>query len=307
MLAGGIGILAGVPFLVGGIAHAGILEAAGGAAVLFVAAVLVYAVLRAGLGVTSTHVLIRGVFGRVRAVPWQDVTGFAVTGSGRDRQYRVLGQGGRRWATVGCSPGGWNRQEDELAQWRLTRILEDERLARVPGATSQVPSTPPEPVRDRWARRWSMRLFVDTALVVFLGFTVWLAWNAAASVGLAFRAADGAGTPGFFIPRSQICDKSECTWYGDFRLPDGRVARTNVTISDTSSGNLKAGTPVAATDVGDDDTSNGGSGAVFPAHDPGAWSSTVTGLVQTASWAAILLAALLGQALRRSRPPQRRL
>jgi hypothetical protein len=272
---------------------------------LFLAGLGAYGILRAGIGVTDTHILIRSALGSTRAVPWQDVTGFAVTGSGRGRAFRVLGQGRQRWNTVGCSPTGWNRQEDELARWRLTRALEDERLARNPGAASEVPSCPPEPVRLSWARRWGQRLFIDTILVGFLGLSVWLAWSAAANVGLTFRAAGGAGTPGYFIPQSKTCDKS-CWWYGEFRLPDGRVARTSVTIADTPYRDLQAGTPVAATDVGDDDTSNGGSGVVFPAHDPGAWSSTVTDLVRSAGWAAMLLSFLLGQVLRRARRPARR-
>lgn len=301
-----MGFLFGVPFLVSGIAHAEIPEAVAGAVVLFLAGLWAYGILRAGIGVTSTHLLIRGALGSTRAVPWGDVTGFAVTGSGRARAFRVLGQGGQRWNTVGCSPAGWNRQEDELARWRLTRALEDERLARNPGAASEVPSCPPEPVRAPWARRWGRRLFTDTILAAFLGLSVWLAWSAAASVGLAFRAAGGAGTPGYFIPQSKSCDKSGCTWYGEFRLPDDRVARTSVTIADTPWGDLQVGTPVAATDVGDDNTSNGGSGVVFPAHDPGAWSSTVTDLVRSVGWAAMLLSLLLGQVLRRPRLPERR-
>jgi hypothetical protein len=282
VLVASVGFLFGVPLLVSGIAHAEIPKAAAGAVVLFLAGLWAYGSLRAGIGVTGTHILIRGALGSTRAVPWRDVTGFAVTGSGRGRAFRVLGQDGQRWSTVGCSPAGWNRQEDELARWRLTRALEDERLAANPGAASEVPSYPPDPVRAPWVRRWGRRLLIDTVLVAFLGVSVWFAWSSAASVGLAFRAAGGAGTLGYFVPLSKSCDKSGCTWYGEFRLPDGRVARTDVTIADTPSGDLQAGTRVAATDVGDDDTSNGGSGVVFPAHDPGAWSSTVTDLVQGA-------------------------
>ena len=302
-----VGFFFGVPFLISGVAHAEVPEAIAGAVVLFLAGLWAYGVLRAGIGVTGTHLLIRGALGSARAVPWRDVTGFAVTGSGRARAFSVLGQGGQRWNTVGCSPSGWNRQEEELTRWRLTRALEDERLARNPGAASAVPSSPPEAVRASWARRWGLRLFIDAVVVAFLGLSVWLAWSAAASVGLAFRAADGAGTPGYFIPQSKSCDpKSGCTWYGEFRLPDGRAARTGVTIADTPSGDLQTGAPVAATDVGDNDTSNGGSGVVFPAHDPGAWSSTVTDLVRSVGWAAMLLSLLLGQVLRRPRLPERR-
>jgi hypothetical protein len=146
---------------------------------------------------------------------------------------------------------------------------------------------------------------IDATMVAFLGLAAYLAWSAAVNAGPAFRAAGGAGTHGYFIPQSEQCDKGNCTWYGDFRLPDGRGTRGNVTIADTSSADLRAGTPVAATDVGDDDTSNGGSGVVFPAHDPGAWSGTVTDLVWGVGWAATLLSLLLGQVLCRSRLPQR--
>jgi hypothetical protein len=174
-----LGLLFGVPFLVAGIAHAEVPEAVAGAVVLFVPELSAYGFLRAGIGVTGTDLLIRSAFGSTRAVPWQDVTGFAVTGSGRTRAFSVLGQGGRRWNTVGCSPSAWNRQEEELARWRLARALEDERLARNPGTASDVPSCPPEPVRASWGRRWGMRLFIDTMLAAFLGLAVWLTWSAA--------------------------------------------------------------------------------------------------------------------------------
>jgi hypothetical protein len=302
-----VGFLFGVSFLVSGIAHTEVPEAVAGAVVLFLAGLWAYGVLRAGIGVTATDLVIRGALGSTRAVPWQDVTGFAVTGSGRTQAFSVLVHGGQRWKTVGCSLSGWNRQEEELTRWRLTRALEDERLVRNPGAASEVPSSPPDPVRAPWARRWGLRLFADTTLVAFLGLAVWLAWSAAANVGLAFSAADGAGTPGNFIPQSKVCAKSGCTWYGEFRLPDGRAARTDVTIADTPFGDLQTGAPVASTNVGDNDTSNGGSGVVFPAHDPGAWSSTVTGLARSAGWAAMLLSLLLGQVLRRPRLPERRI
>ena len=294
-----LAFLAGVPLLISGIAHATIAEAVAGIVALFLAGLCAYGILRAGIGVTGTHLLVRGPLGSTAAVPWGDVTGFAVTGSGRARGFSVLGREGQRWKTVGCSATGWNRQEDELARWRLTRALEDERLARNPGAASVAPPCPPEPVRASWLRRWGRRLFMDTTLAIFLGLCVVLAWSSASGVGPALRAADGAGTRGYFVPQSKTCAKSSCTWYGEFRLPDGRVARGNVTIADTASGDLQAGTPVAAVDVGDGDISNGGSGVVFPAHDPGAWSSTVTELVLSACWSIMLLSLLLGQVVRR--------
>jgi hypothetical protein len=291
-----LGYLFGVPFLVDGIAHAEIPESVAGALMLFLAALAAYGILSAGMGITDTHLLIRNALGSTRAVPWQDITGFAVTGSGRSRAFRALGMDGQRWSTLGCSPSSWNRQDEALARWRLKRALEDARLAGNPGAPSQVPAHPPAPVPATWARRWGQRLLIDTVLVAFLGLTVWLTANAAANVGLAFRAADGAGTPGYFLPQSRTCDKS-CTWYGEFRLRDGRITRTDVTIADMPSGNLQADSPVAATDVGDNDSSNGGSGVVFPAHDPGAWSSTVSELIRSAGWTVMLLLLLLGQVL----------
>jgi hypothetical protein len=303
----GGGFSFGAPFLVHGIAHTEILPAVAGAVVLLLAGLLAFRILRTGMGATDTHLLIRGVLGPVQAVPWRDVTGFAVTKTGRTQAFSALGQDGQRWSTAGCSPAGWNRQEDELARWRLTRALEDERLAASPGAASEVPSAPPEPAPASWARRWGRRLSIDTALVVFLGLTVWLAWVGASSVGLAFRAADGAGTPGYFLAQSESCARGgDCSWYGEFRLPGGRVARTDVTIVDAPGG-MKIGAPVAAVDVGDNDTARGGSGVVYPAHDPGAWSTAVTDLVLGAAWAALLLSALLAQVLRRPRLPEHRL
>jgi hypothetical protein len=293
-----VAFLPGVPLLISGIARATIAEAVAGVVLLFLAGLCAYGILRAGIGVTGTHLLIRGSLGSTVAVPWGDVTGFAVTGSGRARGFSVLGRDGQRWKTLGCSATGWNRQEDELARWRLTRELEDERLARNPGAASVVPYRPPEPIRASWLRRRGQRLFMDTTLAAFLGLCVWLAWSSATGVGPAFRAAGGDGTPGYFVPQSKTCAKSSCTWYGEFRLPDGRVTRGNVTIADTASGDLQAGTPVAAIDVGDDDRANGGSGVVFPAHDSAAWSSTVTELVLSACWSIMLLSLLLGQLVR---------
>lgn len=302
-----VGIVAGaffgVPLLVDGIAHAGIPAVVAGAVVLLLAALLTYGILRAGIGVTPTHILIRSISGSTRAVPWPEVAGFGYTGTGRGRGYRVLGRDGQRWSTMGCSPVGWNREEDKLAEWRVTRALEDARLAANPAAVSEVPSAPPEPARDPWWRRQGRRLFIDTMLTGFLVLVGWLAWSAASTVGVAFRAAGGAGTPGYFVPQSKLCyPKTGCTWYGEFRLSDGRVARADVTIADTGSGDLSKGAPVAATDVGDDDTSEGGSGVVFPAHDPGAWSSSVTDLARFGICAVTLLGCLAGQVMRRPSP-----
>ena len=295
----------GAPFLIHGIAHAVIPEAVAGAAVLLIGGFLTFRILRAGMGVTRTHLLIRTVLDPIKAVPWKDVTGFGVAGSKRARAFSALGQGEQRWSTVGCSTDSWNRQEDALAEWRLARALEDERLNVTPGATSEVPASPPPlPVLASWRDRWGRRLLTNSTLVVFLGVAGFLAWGGATSVGRAFAAADGAGTPGYFLAKSESCDKSNCTWSGDFLLPGGRVARATVALADAPGG-LQVGARVAAVDVGDDSTFSGGSGIIYPAHDPGAWSTAVTELVLGGGLAVILLSLLLGQ-LRHPRLPARR-
>jgi hypothetical protein len=58
-----LGFLFGVPLLVSGIAHAEIPQAVAGAAVLLLAGVWAYGLLRAGIGVTATHILIRSALG----------------------------------------------------------------------------------------------------------------------------------------------------------------------------------------------------------------------------------------------------
>jgi hypothetical protein len=303
---GSVGLLFGTTFFIAGLAHSVIPEAVAGAVVMLVAGVLIFRILRAGMGVTGSHLLIRTVLDPVQAVPWKDVTGFGLAGGKRNRAFSALGRGEQRWSTVGCSPSGLNYQEEELERWRVARALEDMRLAATPGATSKVPSVPPKPFLTSWGDRWSQRLWADAFLVVFLGVAVWFAWASATSVGLAVRAADGGGTPGYFLATSESCHPREgCTWYGDFRLPGGRVVRTDVMLSDAP-GDLETGARVAARDVGDNDTFSDGAGAVYPAHDPGAWADAVIRLVLGAGFAAIILMLLLVQVPRGPRPPGRR-
>jgi hypothetical protein len=115
-------------------------------------------------------------------------------------------------------------------------------------------------------------------LMAGAGFAV---YTGATGLGPAIRAARGVGSVGYFIPRSQSCGRS-CSWTGNFRLPDGTVARRNVVLYDASVSAVKAGVPVAARD-------SGGHG-VFPRHDPGAWG-TSTLLVYGGVWGIVLMPA----------------
>jgi hypothetical protein len=53
----------------------------------------------------------------------------------------VLASGGERWHSSGYAPGGSSLWE----RWHLLRVLEDERIARTPGAARVLPPQPPPP------------------------------------------------------------------------------------------------------------------------------------------------------------------
>ena len=121
-------------------------------ALLIPGAVLVAAIaawarvpLRAGIGVTPDRILIWTAAGHTTAVPWAQVSGFegGKGSSTRDSEgtVYVLTSGGERLHTAGYSAP--RTAATEL--WQLLRALEDERLARMPGAVSTVPAWPPPP------------------------------------------------------------------------------------------------------------------------------------------------------------------
>ena len=254
--------------------------------------------MRAGIGVTSEHILIRTATGRTRVIPWAQVTGFkdSYTPRGGGTIY-VLTSGGERWHTSGYAPAGSSRWEG----WHLLRVLEDERIARTPGAARVLPPRPPPPSpgvnRAPWV--WAG---VGVITLIILGSLP--LYSAVTEFGPAIRAARGEGTVGYFIPQREATGKG-ATWYGEFRLPDGTVTLRNVSIEDLPVSAMQAGVPVAARDTGyAEATFLPGTPAVFPRDDPGAWRFPASLAVMGAwfyGWALVLLIRAADRRLRPSR------
>ena len=111
----------------------------------------------------------------------------------------------------------------------------------------------------------SQRLFGPRArygqIVVGLIMLVW----GAALLRPAISAAEGHGTPGYFVAQSQSCNNhGNCSWSGEFRLPDGQVTRTGVGIDENDS-DMVTGSVVPALDTGD-------TGEVFPRSGDRSWA-----------------------------------
>lgn len=234
--------------------------------------------LRAGIGVTPEHILVRAATGRTTRVPWAEVTGFEAGKAGprsrSDDTVFVLTSDARRLHTLGYDAEGTSPTE----AWRLLRALEDERLARAPGTDSTLPSRPPASSDKRNPAVWTW--IGAIALIIFGSLPL---YSAVAGLGPAIRAARGDGTAGYFTPQRETTGRG-ATWYGEFRLPDGTVALRNVSIEDLSVSQLQAGVPVAARD-------SGYSGNVFPRDDPGAWHGPASVLIMACwfyAWALIL-------------------
>jgi hypothetical protein len=239
--------------------------------------------LRAGIGVTGDRIMIRTAIGETTAVPWAQVTGFE-GGKGSstrdsDGTVYVLTSGGERLHTAGYSAARASAAE----LWQLLRALEDERLARMPGAVSSLPDSSPPPPRagaifaDRFLAGLGVILLVATGtLCLFFGVT---------GIGAGLRAASGGGTAGYYIPQRETTGRG-AQWYGEFRLPDGTVTRRDTGIEDVSMGALRAGVPVAARDTGYYD-------GVFPRDDPGAWHGPADMLAGAAWFYAAALVVLI--------------
>lgn len=189
---------------------------------------------------------------------------------------------------------GWSRRETLIARWRLVSVLEDERLKHGPGAAAADSSPVRRPALPPWSpwRHWALRVLASVALLGIMAGAVWSGSTALNSLGPAFRAADGAGTPGYFIPQSGGClGRGGCHWYGEFRLPGGTVTRRDITLNDGGS-DIRIGGPVPARDTGD-------SGGVFLANDPGAWGAPMSQMVVAYSLAALFAAVGIAQQFRR--------
>jgi hypothetical protein len=248
--------------------------------VVLVAAVAAAAAVpvRAGIGVTPERILIRAATGRTTAIPWADVTGFKATHTRKDGKIFVLTSGGGQWQTSGYAPAGSSRWEE----WQLVRALEDERIARTPGAAYALPPRPPPPApgQRRVPSLWAS-LVVAALLILFGTGTL---YQAVTRLGPAVQAAHGGRTAGYFIPQRETTGRG-AAWYGEFRLPDGDVTRRDVGIQDLPVSAVHAGVPVAARDTGDP-------AGVYPRDDPGAWHYPADVAVMTGwfyGWALVLV------------------
>jgi hypothetical protein len=94
-------------------------------------------------------------------------------------------------------------------------------------------------------------------------------------IGPAVSAARGHGTRGYFVARTERCDRNGCSWRGLFRLPGGQVTRRGVSFFGSESG-MHAGNVVPALDTGDPV-------GVFPRHGDKSWlADLVVGAIGTA-------------------------
>jgi hypothetical protein len=216
--------------------------------------------LRAGIGVTTDRIIIRTA-GSTEMVPWAQVTGFegGRGSSARDREgtVYVLTSDGKRWHTLGYSAAGTSAAE----LWQLLRALEDERLARMPGAVSTLPASPPPPPKP--GETYAARFLAGLGVIALVATGTLPLYFGVTGIGPGLRAASGAGTAGYYIPQRETTGRG-AQWYGEFRLPDGTVTRRDTGIEDVSRGALRTGVPVAARDTGYSD-------GVFPRDDAGAW------------------------------------
>lgn len=260
--------------------------------------------MRAGIGVTAEHVLIRAGTGGTRVVPWAQVTGFEA-GRGRFRSNGkdtvvVVTSDGRRLHTLGYGDG----VTSETEIWQLLRVLEDERLARVPGAVSSIP---PRPSPDSWEKpgeKEATAILAGAGVIALMLFGALPMYFAITELGPAIAAAHGEGTPGYFIPQRETTGRG-ATWYGEFRLPDGTVTIRDASIEDVSVSAMRVGVPVAARATGPAQADfPPGTQAVFPRDDPGAWHLPANMAIMGGwSWAWVIV--LLSRAAARRLGPSR--
>jgi hypothetical protein len=237
--------------------------------------------LRAGIGVTPDRVLIRTAMGDTTEVPWAQVTGFEVGKGSNTRDSEgtiyVLTSGGERLHTAGYSAASGSAAE----LWQLLRALEDERLARMPGAVSTLPASPPPPPGPREIR--TNRLLAGLGVIMLMIFGALPLYFAVTGLGPGIRAARGEGTIGYFIPQQETTGRGGSAWYGEFRLPDGAVILRNASMEDLPVSAMRSGVPVAARDPGNAEAAfPPGTLAVFPRNDPGAWHTPADMLVGAA-------------------------
>jgi hypothetical protein len=281
------GLSAAAGVLIGGLAIAqGVIvrsdrtEIIFGLAVLLAACGLVILALRSGIGAGADYLVVRGQMGRQRLIPWPDVAGFELarppTWNG-GRAVIVVCRDGRRLYTAGCAFDPWTKKARTTAGLQMVRVLEAERQARMPTATGSpdVPSPVAEPssigarrgqVMNRAVRKTGA--WVLWAALIFWGGFV--AVSGAVGLGPALSASHGGGTKGYFVAQAESCGRN-CSWQGEFRLPDGVVTRRGVTFYGDSS-SLRAGSIVPALDTG-------GSAGVFPRKDSLQWIRPVIELV----------------------------
>jgi hypothetical protein len=251
--------------------------------------------LRAGIGVTPRHILVRSMFGDTTAVPWARVSGFEAGGDPKGAQHLfVLTSGGRRLSTGGYTPLSRSPAE----QWRLLHALETERLARTPGAVSTLPPAPPPaapgPSDDSLPSAFFAFLAV-VGVIVLVAFGGYFLSVGIREIGPAIQATHGGGTAGYFIPGEEPSARG--AWYGEFRLADGTVTRPQVQIADLVNPQLHTGVPIAARDTGDPDF-------VYPRGDQGAWHGPVNVIIAAAwalAWALALIFRAVARWLRRPR------
>jgi hypothetical protein len=252
--------------------------------------------MRAGIGVTPDRILIRTAIGDTTAVPWAQVTGFEGGKGSSTRDSKgtvfVLTSGGERLHTAGYSAA--RTSAAELMQ--LLRALEDERLARMPGAVSTLPASPSPPPTP--GETYAARFLAGLGVILLIATGTLGLYFGVTGIGPGLRAASGGGTVGYYIPQRETTGRG-AQWYGEFRLPDGTVTRRDTGIEDVSRGALRTGAPVAARDTGYFD-------GVFPRDDPGAWHAPAD-MFAGAAW---FYAAALGRIIwlgtpAATRPPRR--
>jgi hypothetical protein len=190
-------------------------------ALLIPGAVLVAAIaawarvpLRAGIGVAPDRILIRTAIGDTSAVPWAQVTGF-VGGKGssaRDSEGTVfvLTSGGERLHTAGYSAARTSAAE----LWQLLCALEDERLARMPGAVSTLPAPPPPPPKP--GDTSAARFLVGLGVILLVAAGTLPLYFGVTQIGPGLRAASGGGIVGYYIPQRETTGRG-AQWYGEFR------------------------------------------------------------------------------------------
>lgn len=263
-----------------------------GAVMLAAVTAWVRLLLRAGIGVTPEHVLVRKATGRTKVIPWPQVTRFGARVSSKKAvTVFVLTSGGKRWHTMGCSFNSYSPRET----WDLLRALEDERLAWVPGSARTLPSRRPGP--DEATPAWAyivLGIFALIGLSAFGGFPL---YTGITDLGPDLRASHSAGTAGYYIPRQEHCSRG-CNWDGEFRLPGGHVTRWHVGLRDVAATDLRAGVPVAARDTGAD-------GIVYPRNDLEAWHDAAIWIVLGCWGCAVFFVMVIGLGIRRLRPGHR--